>query len=284
MRDLRSDAICPSKFFAAYRCRTTPAKQAWSKKYIRGKQVEDRISIVSYLLLSLSASLLTFCSFSLLCSKTKTTHHKTKGYTSNDQHASPFFSLFSPRTSVWPSRKLLQGKPSLFPFSFSCLTHKSRVSSSANTNHREQFLKFRRLYPAIRTSFTLWSWRKLSWTWLKPKERPDWPWSIQNRLSPRSQKVVVTTRKKVRLPAKFLPSHLGLLVCLRKRSQRSSKTGFDPWTCTTYSTLRATTPFTNTRSPSKMVPYRSGRSEDPIGIMTTTRLFNQKFFSITWPS
>ena len=47
MRNLHSDATCPSRFFTAYqRCRTTSAKQVWSKRYIRGKQVKDKRSTV----------------------------------------------------------------------------------------------------------------------------------------------------------------------------------------------------------------------------------------------
>ncbi len=80
--------------FAVYqRCEYTSAKQACSKKYIRSKKVKERGSTVSFLPLSLSATLLTFFSFLLLCSKTKATHNTTKGHAPNDQNTSHSLSL-----------------------------------------------------------------------------------------------------------------------------------------------------------------------------------------------
>lgn len=61
MRDLRSNAKCPSMSFVAYqRCGTISAKQPLSEIYIRGKQFKEGESIVSCLPLSFAASLLTF--------------------------------------------------------------------------------------------------------------------------------------------------------------------------------------------------------------------------------
>lgn len=75
IRDWRFDARCLNKFFAAYkRYRTTSAKQAWSKRYVRGKRVKNRRWIVSCLFLYPFASFLTFFPILFLCSKTKTTH------------------------------------------------------------------------------------------------------------------------------------------------------------------------------------------------------------------
>lgn len=47
-------------FIAAYKCKTTSAKKAWSEKYIKGKQVKDRRSLVFCRPLSSSTFFLIF--------------------------------------------------------------------------------------------------------------------------------------------------------------------------------------------------------------------------------
>ena len=127
-----------------------------SERYIRGKRVKDKGSIVSCLPLFSSVFLLNFFSFSLFYLKMKTILQTTKSHKLNNQYTLSF-SLSFPKTLALLLKKPFQVK-SLIPylFFFGRPTYKSRISSSANTKHRAQFSKFCCICSVIWMSFTLW--------------------------------------------------------------------------------------------------------------------------------
>lgn len=129
------------------------------------------------------------------------------------------------------------------------------MSSSASIDYHVRSSKLCPLCPVIQTSSMLWLWKKPSLTWPGQTGRKD-P-AGHDQFKPGPKLVVVTTGKQVRLFTKSLPLDLSLLACLRNRSQRSSKTGSNPWASTSYGTSRVATTYTWTTSPLRMRFYRS---------------------------